>query len=65
LYDLYYTIKYGYSRRPSEAKRLLSDVFMVLILYGFAVAWLIYGNVIVWEWAYGCRYVDGGPEDSF
>lgn len=56
LYDLFYTLHYGHSRRPSEVCRLLSDVKMQIVLYGFGVAWLIYGNWVVWESAYNCRY---------
>jgi hypothetical protein len=35
---------------------------MIFILYGFAVAWLIYGNVLVWNDAYKCRYNTPGAE---
>jgi len=62
LYDLYYTVKYGYSRRPSEGKRLCTDIFMTLISYGFGLAWLIYGNARVWNLDYECRFAVNGAE---
>lgn len=56
LYDLYYTIGFGYINRVSEICRFISDGVMFFILYGFAIAWLIYGNVLVYNAAYTCRY---------
>ncbi len=31
---------------------------MYFILYGFAIAWLVYGNTLVWsnDYSYKCRY---------
>jgi hypothetical protein len=57
LYHLYHALHYGHTRRPSEVKRLCCDLIILqIILYGFGVAWFIYGNWVVWESAYNCRY---------
>jgi hypothetical protein len=43
-------------KRVSEVCRFISDGAMFFVLYGFAIAWLVYGNVLVWNDAYKCRY---------
>lgn len=59
LYDAYYTIVFGYMKRVSEVCRFISDGIMFFILYGFALAWLVYGNVLVWDNDYICRSDNG------
>ncbi len=49
LYDLYYTIVFGYIKRTTEVTRALSDFVMTCILYGFGLSWLVWGNVLVYN----------------
>ena len=57
VYDFYYTVVFGYVKRASEVSRVISDFIMTYVLYGFGVAWLIYGNVLVYNSAAVCRTI--------
>lgn len=56
VYHLLHTLCFGLRRRPSALCRLIVDVIAAVILYFFGIAWLIYGNYLVWHREYFCRY---------
>ena len=55
VYDLYYTIVFGYCKRSTEVCRCISDLTMTLVLYGFGLAWFIWGNILLYHPAWDCR----------
>lgn len=56
VYHLLHTLCFGVRRRPSALCRLIVDVIAAIILGFFGIAWLIYGNYLVWHRDYYCRY---------
>ena len=49
VYDFYYTVVFGYAKRTTEVTRAISDFVMTIILYGFGIGWLCYGNWMVYN----------------